>query len=418
MPTSNLKDFLIAGAGIVGTCVALELKKRHPTANICVLDKEIHGHAHSSGRNSGVIHAGFYYSPGSLKSKMTAAGNSLLTNYCQERGIPINACGKLVVAKDESEHQRLSMLLDRGNKNNAQVELLDLKQAKEIEPRVKTFSHALWSPKTKVSDPVAVLKALQKDAQDLGVEFNFGCQVLGRQNNSAVQTKNGVYEFGYFINAAGLQADIVAHSFGFGLKYQILPFKGLYLYSDERAPKFRTNIYPVPDLNYPFLGVHVTQTLDGRSKLGPTAIPALWREQYAQLENFKLNEFSRISARHGWFVIKNGRQFFKMAIEEMRKYNRKFMVKRAQELATDIENTHFVKWGKPGIRAQLVNLETAKLEMDFLIEGDSRSLHILNAVSPGWTCSLPFSSFVCDNVERFQKLNSHSNPQVVKESHP
>lgn len=403
MQQSTHYDFVIAGSGIIGTTIALELKRRNPRARILVLDKEPIPHAHSSGRNSGVIHAGFYYPPASLKARMTAEGNRRLSAYCTDRRLPLNTCGKLVVAKNEEEHKQLDVLLERGRQNGSDITRVDLKQAREIEPNIKTFEHALWSPHTKVADPVAVLKALQQDAVDLGVEFRFSCPVIGRDSEHSVRTKTGVIRFEYFVNSAGLQADLLAHSFGFGLEYKSLPFKGLYLYGNEAAPKFRTNIYPVPDLRYPFLGVHVTLTLDGRSKLGPTAMPAFWREQYDGFSGFSLSEFAQISGRQSLFLYHNGAHFFRMAIEEFRKYSRAFMVKRASELATGLHTRAYSKWGRPGIRSQLVNLKTKKLEMDFLLEGDARSLHILNAVSPGWTCSLPFADFVCDRIENLRE---------------
>lgn len=396
---SQAADFLIAGAGIVGTSVAIALKRRYPEARIYVLDKEAVGFAHSSGRNSGVIHAGFYYAPGSLKAKMTANGNLRLTAYCEERKIPLNRCGKLVVARHEEDHAQLNLLLERGRKNGSRVELLTADQARQIEPRAKTYLHALWSPETKVADPIAVLQSLQVDARDAGIIFEFGNAVKDCSGGK-IHTQTGERSIGFFINSAGLQAEQIAHQFGFAADYRSLPFKGLYLYSSKAAPSFRTNIYPVPDLKYPFLGVHVTLTLDGRSKLGPTAMPALWREQYGGFEGFSAFEAAQITFRHGRFLYNNGTHFFKMAIEEFRKYQRAFMVRRAGELANGITIKDFSTWGRPGIRSQLVNLKTRKLEMDFVLEGDRRSLHILNAVSPGWTCSMPFADFVCDQVER------------------
>jgi L-2-hydroxyglutarate oxidase LhgO len=200
------------------------------------------------------------------------------------------------------------------------------------------------------------------------------------------------------VNCAGLYADRVALDFGFSRRFRILPFKGLYLYSDEPPHRLRTNIYPVPDLRNPFLGVHFTLTVDGKIKIGPTAIPAFWREQYQGLQRFDFREFLEIAWRDLGLFWSAGFDFRRLAVEELRKYSRHHLVSLAQVLATEVHPANYRKWGRPGIRAQLINIETRKLEMDFVLEGDQRSFHVLNAVSPAWTCSIPFARHVCDEM--------------------
>ena len=197
-----------------------------------------------------------------------------------------------------------------------------------------------------------------------------------------------------------MHADSTARQYGFSQHYRIVPFKGLYLYGAEKAPRFRTNIYPVPDLRNPFLGVHFTVTVDGHAKIGPTAIPAFWREQYGGLERFDLADCVATLLRELGLIVFAGFDFRRLALEELLKYNRRHLVKLAGELATDVEVGHYTKWGKPGIRAQLMDIRTRKLEMDFVLEGDESSFHVLNAVSPGWTCSIPFAEHVCDQIGR------------------
>jgi len=216
-------------------------------------------------------------------------------------------------------------------------------------------------------------------------------------------TTGGRFEAGYVVNAAGLYADAVAKAFGFSHDYRILPFKGLYLYSNEPAGALRTNIYPVPDLRNPFLGVHFTITVDGHAKIGPTAIPAFWREQYEGGKRFRLSEMSEILVRQFGLLFSARFDFVRLAVEELRKYSRSRMVELAGRMVRGIRLEQFQRWGRPGIRAQLLNVRTRKLEMDFVLEGDKRSFHILNAVSPGFTCCLPFSRFVCDAIAA--KLN-------------
>ena len=392
-------DFLVIGGGIVGLSIARELQARFSDATITLIEKEPACGLHASGRNSGVLHAGFYYSADSLKAKFTRAGNKAMTAYCERRNIPLNKCGKLVVAKDESELSQLDELLSRGVQNKVPLESLTEEQAREIEPRVKTYKRAVFSPTTSSGDPLRVIEAMQQDAQREGVSIVHGEKYVGRTQNG-IRTRKDRIAAGHIINAAGLYADRIALDFGFSQNYRILPFKGLYLHSDEPPGSFRTNIYPVPDLRNPFLGVHFTIKDDGHIKIGPTAIPAFWREQYRSFDNFRLGEFVEILFREAGLMISSSFDFKQLAVEELKKYSRPRLVKLASRLASGVEERHYKRWGRPGIRAQLLDIKTRKLEMDFVIEGDERSTHILNAVSPGWTCSLPFASYVVDRIEK------------------
>ncbi len=238
---------------------------------------------------------------------------------------------------------------------------------------------------------------MQEDARREGIEIVTGAGYL-RLENGAVVTPAGAFEAGHIVNAAGLYADQIALDFGFSEKYRILPFKGLYLYSDEPPGAFRTNIYPVPDLRNPFLGVHFTVKADGSAKIGPTAIPAFWREQYRGFDNFKFGEFIEVLFREAGLMVSANFDFRKLAVEELRKYSRPHLVSLASRLAHGVRIEDYRHWGEPGIRAQLLNIKERKLEMDFVIEGDARSTHILNAVSPGWTCALPFAEYVVDRI--------------------
>jgi L-2-hydroxyglutarate oxidase LhgO len=208
----------------------------------------------------------------------------------------------------------------------------------------------------------------------------------------------GAYDSGYIVNAAGLYADHIARDFWFSEHYRILPFKGLYLYSNEPPGTIRTNIYPVPDLRNPFLGVHATVTAQGKAKIGPTTIPAFWREQYESFGNFKLSELVDVLVRQAGLFLFSEFDFKRLAFEEIQKYSRTHLVKLATSLMEGITPERFETWGKPGIRAQLLDTKKRKLEMDFVLEGDSRSMHVLNAVSPAFTCSLPFAEHVCQQI--------------------
>ncbi len=392
-------DFLVIGGGVIGLSIARELKTRHADARILLIEKESACGAHASGRNSGVLHAGFYYSPDSLKAKFTKLGNERMTAYCEQKGIPLNRCGKLVVAKDAGDLPSLNELVKRGRANAIEIQELTEAEAKRIEPRVKTYQRALFSPRTSTVNPLHVVDAMQRDAIQEGIEIRFDTAYISR-TDQGVRTNSDTITAEYVVNAAGLYADKIAMDYGFSEKYRILPFKGLYLYSNESPGAIRTNIYPVPDLRNPFLGVHFTITADGKAKIGPTAIPAFWRENYEGLSNFKLGEMMEVAGR-GLGLLTNAQfDYRRLAMEEIAKYSRSKMVELASVLAEGVQESNYQKWGRPGIRAQLLDITKKKLEMDFVLEGDRRSMHVLNAVSPAFTCSLPFAAHVCDQIDQ------------------
>jgi (S)-2-hydroxyglutarate dehydrogenase len=392
-------DFLVLGGGIIGVSVARELKHRFRDVRVTLLEKEVKCGLHASGRNSGVIHAGFYYSADSLKAKLTRAGNQAMIAYCEEKKVPLNRCGKLVVAKDQDDLPQLDELLRRGQANGVPLENLTEEEARKIEPRVKTHERAIFSPTTASADPHRVIEEMTQDAIREGIAIHTGAPYV-RAEKGMVITSQGSFAASHVVNAAGLYADKIALDFGFSEKYRILPFKGLYLYSDEPPNAFRTNIYPVPDLRNPFLGVHFTVRDNGQVKIGPTAIPALWREQYRGFDNFKFGEFIEVLFREAGLMMSSTFDFQKLALEELQKYSRPRLVALASRLAHGVRPEQYTRWGQPGIRAQLLDIKNRKLEMDFVIEGDEHSTHLLNAVSPGWTCSIPFARYVVDQIEK------------------
>jgi len=390
-------DFLVIGGGVIGINIARAIKRRFADSSVTVIEKETACGLHASGRNSGVLHAGFYYWPDSLKAKFTRLGNQLLTEYCERNALPIRRCGKLVVAKDPQDHPVMDELLRRAKANDIPLQEVTEAQAREIEPRVKMCGRALYSPTTSTVDPRRVLEKMVHDAQQDGVKIHRGTRYI-KNARQGVLTSGGLYHAGYVVNAAGLYADQIAKDFGFSEQYRILPFKGLYLYSEEPPGAIRTNIYPVPVLQNPFLGVHVTVTAEGQAKIGPTAIPAFWREQYKGWANFDLSELKELLVRQVSLIIYSDFDFKRLAFQELKKYSRAHLIHQASTLVEGIKPEYFQKWGQPGIRAQLIDMKKKKMEMDFVVEGNDRSMHVLNAVSPGFTCSLPFSEYVCEQI--------------------
>lgn len=392
-------DFLIIGAGIIGLTIALELKKQFPDSDIRIIEKETHPGVHASGRNSGVLHAGFYYTADSLKAKLCRDGNLAWRKYCQENNLSLNDCGKLVIARNEEELQGLDELFKRGQLNGVELEMISAEQAIEIEPRVYTLDRALWSPTTATVNPMEVVNSIQDKLSEAGVMILNNTAYLGRIKN-VVKTSNGQFEPGYVINTAGLYADKIAKDYGYSKDYKILPFKGLYLYARDNGLKLKTNVYPVPDLNNPFLGVHFTVTAENKTKIGPTAIPAFWRENYQGLKQFSLMEMIDILAIDAYLFLTNKFGFRMLALSELQKYSKRKLIRLAGTLLRDIHYKDFQQWGKPGIRAQLINKKTKQLEMDFKFEGDERSFHVLNAVSPAFTCAIPFSQLLVEEIKK------------------
>ena len=398
MPT-NIFDFLVIGGGVIGISIARELKSRNPNSGVCILEKEHRCGLHASSRNSGVLHAGFYYTADSLKARFTKEGNQRLTKYCEVKNLALKKCGKLVVAQNESELVWLDELMTRARNNGVPLELITDKESQAIEPRAKTYQKALFSPTTASINPTELVKSLLSDAIQEGVQLKTNTQYIHRVGKSSIKTSNGIFEAKYIINAAGLYADKIGRDFNFSKDYRILPFKGLYLYSNEPLGALNTHIYPVPDLTNPFLGVHFTITSDDKIKIGPTAIPAFWREQYQGWSNFNMPELTEIILRQAGLFLSSNFDFKALAFRELKKYSKPLLVSLAAKLAKGVDIKHYRQWGLAGIRAQLLNIRKKELEMDFVLEGDKQSMHILNAISPGLTCALPFADYVCDQIE-------------------
>ena len=396
-------DYLIIGGGVVGLAIAKEIKGRFPSSTVAVLEKEPAVALHASGRNSGVLHAGFYYSPESLKAKLTRDGNERMRNFCIENGLPLLETGKVVVAQRQEDVPVLSELHRRGVANGVDVELVDPDRLAILEPLAETIDLALWSPRTAVADPAAVALALESNLRKAGVDFYFNQQVSKIKSHS-LTTKNGdTFEFGHLVNAAGLYSDVMAKELGFGERYSMIPFIGLYFYAPALKGTLERHIYPTPDPRNPFLGVHFTKTAHGDVKVGPTAIPILSREQYGFFEGLKASELLGILANYPRFIGSKHHDVWSLVKTELPKLSRKHLLGQAAKLTSKIDVSKFTVPGKPGIRAQLFDKREAKLEMDFVIEGDENSTHVLNAVSPGWTSCFSFAEYVVNDMELRQK---------------
>ena len=395
---ANNFDFGVIGAGIVGLAMANRIRQIHPNATIAVFDKEAAVGEHASGRNIGVLHAGFYYSPDSLKAALTRDGNKLLRDFCAEEEIAVKETGKVVVAQNSSAVAALQELHRRGNANGVVTELVTPEQLAELEPLAKTYEWALWSPNTAVANPLAVTQGLANKVVREGTTLNLGHEVLRTLPNRII-TSLGNYSVGHIINCAGLYADKIAKQFGYCDDYAMLPFKGLYWYGNWAPGTLQRHVYPVPDVRNPFLGVHLTVTIDGRAKIGPTAIPIFSRESYAGFGGLSPKEVLNIVGIYPKFLSSKHHDVLGLIKTEMPKYSQRHLVSQAKALVPSVDPKDFKVRGKPGIRAQLLDIKNKKLEMDFVVRGDESSTHVLNAVSPAWTSALAMANHVCKKFD-------------------
>jgi len=397
----STSDIAILGGGMVGLALAHQVSERLPDLSITVIDKEPEIGRHSSGRNSGVLHAGIYYPPGTLKAQVCVQGARRLRAWCEAEGLPVLACGKVIAPQAAELDGQLELLLERGRANGAEVHLIDEHEFHQRVPDGRTASgRALWSPNTCVVKPKLVLHRLEQTLRERGVRFVLGAGVKG-VNPEARQLSlaqpglaNSTFSYGHLFNATGLQADRVARAFGVGEHCTLLPF---YWQLHPHAPfHFTTNLYPVPDLNVPFLGVHVTPSPDGTVSLGPTAIPAWGRENYRGLDGIEplmALEFLGDLASQWW---RNAGGFRRYAREQALHGLKPLFLKAAQAIVPGLRSHHLIPSQKVGIRAQLYDRMSSMLIQDFRVEQGTASTHVLNAISPAFTASFALADLIID----------------------
>lgn len=396
--TKHSYDYLIVGAGIVGLTIAHELKTRFPSAQICVLDKEANAGVHASGRNSGVLHSGIYYSSDTLKAKVCATGAKRMMDFALEHSIPFSKSGKVIVATSERDLPVVDRLLRNATENGIRAWRIDEKELREIEPYAARGPAAIYSPDTAVIDSLAVVNRLTALLEQQGVHFLWHCGVRNVGNPGEIVTDEGVLSYGYLFNCAGAYADVVARHFGLSSDYALVPFKGIYWkLRPEVEHLVRANIYPVPDISLPFLGVHLTRVISGDVYVGPTAIPALGRENYGLIQGIRPSEAASIGYRLASMYLSNRYNFRSMAHMELGKYRKCNFVAAAQRLLPSITSEDMIPTRKSGIRPQLVNLREGKLEMDYIFEHTDRSTHVLNAISPAFTSSFAFAEMIVNS---------------------
>lgn len=396
-----MADFVVIGAGVVGLAVARELKRRQPKAHVLVLEKEDQPGRHASGRNSGVLHSGIYYPPGSLKARICGAGAREMADFCRARRLPLRRIGKILVPLQREDAARLSLLAERAAANGVACERLGPAELARREPEAGSATgEALFVPGTAVVSPPDIIAALAAEAAAAGIELRCGGRLGRVEPDRRVLIWAGErLGYGHVVNAAGLHADSVAHLFGAGRRYTLLPFKGLYWKLDPKSGIGVNHlIYPVPDLRLPFLGIHTTTAIDGSIHIGPTAIPAFGRENYRGLEGVSAGELLRIGALLARQFLSGRDGFRRLAWVEGRRFSRRRFAAAARALLPRLRSEHLLPSGKVGIRAQMLDRAEGRLVTDFLVEAGPASTHVLNAVSPAFTSAFPLARHLCDEI--------------------
>ena len=393
-----MHDFAVIGGGIIGLSVAWQLRRRQPSRSVVLLEKEVAVAGHQTGHNSGVIHAGIYYEPGSLKAELCRKGMTETLRFCRDNGIPYEQCGKLIVATNDVDHERMLALFERALQNGICVELLDEAQLRDSEPNVAGVG-AILSPGTGIVDYRAVAAAMAARLEELGGEVRTGARVtaLDESADSVTIHVEGqpAVEARYLVVCGGLMADRLAAMMQLDADFRIVPYRGeYYRLPDNLEGIVRHLIYPVPDPGLPFLGVHLTRMIDGAVTVGPNAVQGWKREGYGRL-NFSLRDTSEMLAFPGfWRVTADN---LGVGLTELwNSLCKPGYLRQVQKYCPSIGLTDLRPY-PAGIRAQAVRRD-GTLVHDFLFAETARSLHVCNAPSPAATSAIPIGELICDKV--------------------
>ena len=383
--------YLIIGAGIIGSAIAREFCMRG-LGPVAALEKEKAPGLHASGRNSGVLHSGINQKPGSLKGRMCVEGNRRAREFCRAKGVALKECGTIVVSRNSREEAALHALLELGRQAGVEgLRIIGREELREREPAV-AGEKALFSPNGAIVDSEGFTRAVAGEAAELGAEFFQEAEVTAFRDGAA-ETARGEFRYGHLVNCAGLHSDRIARMLGAGRGYRIIPFRGEYM--ELRNIALGSMVYQVPDLRYPFLGVHLTRTVEGRVLAGPTAMLSFGRESYEKQIDW--GESLRMLASPNFRRLISGKEFLRLAAHNGRiSFSRKAFLKEIRSLwpAARLED---IAPYRSGIRAQLVD-RRGKMVDDMLVEFRPGSTHILNAVSPGMTAALAFAEYVVDRI--------------------
>ena len=390
-------DFAVIGGGIVGLSVGMHLTERFTGARVLLLEKEDHWAAHQTGHNSGVIHSGIYYKPGSFKARFAVDGNRQMVEFCQEHGIAHDVCGKIIVATEDWELPLLDNLMQRGIANGLRVTRIGPEQIREIEPHCRGLA-ALLVPSTGIADFKAVARKYAELMQERDAELRLGCRMLSideDEGGPTLVTTQGNFKAKFLINCCGLHSDRVARMDGVDPGAKIVPFRGEYYeLKPERRSLVRNLIYPVPNPDFPFLGVHFTRMTDGNIHCGPNAVLAMKREGYSW-RDFSARDLCETLGYAGFRKL--AAQNFREGVREVwRSFSKRAFTRSLQRLIPEIQADDLIP-SHSGVRAQAL-LPDGKLVDDFLIVSGRDSMHVCNAPSPAATASISIGREVVQRI--------------------
>jgi L-2-hydroxyglutarate oxidase LhgO len=390
-------DIAILGGGIVGLATAFNLTERYPRLRVLVVEKEAAVGEHQTGHNSGVLHSGIYYKPGSLKATNCRTGKQAMERFCAEHGVPFDICGKVIVAVSESELPALERIFERGQQNGVQAEMIGPERLKELEPHAPGV-RAIHVPEAGIVNYRQVCRKMAELLAERGGEVRTGARVLGLRSEErqvAIQTSSGDFTADYAVSCCGLYSDRVARLAGRKINTQIVPFRGEYFELKPEAQHLCRNlIYPVPDPSFPFLGVHFTRMIEGGIECGPNAVLALAREGYRKTD-VNLGDLCETLAFPGFRKL--AWKYWRVGAGEMwRSWSKAAFVHALSRLIPEIKSEHLVP-ARAGVRAQSIAPNGAMVD-DFVIEADGRVVHVLNAPSPAATSSLNVGRLVVDKL--------------------
>ena len=391
-------DILIIGGGIVGNATAMQLLKQKPQLKLLLIEEENSLAPHQTGNNSGVIHSGLYYKPGSLKAQNCVKGRMLMHQFCDENGIKYEKCGKLVLATSENERQKLNDLEKRGRENGlTQLKRISKDEIKDYEPYAAGID-ALFVGETGIVNYSEVTEAFAKKIKELGGEILLNTKFRGIKKEGdrlIIETSKETFSVSYLVNCGGLYSDKIAKICGINPEVQIIPFRGEYYeIKEEKKYLVKNLIYPVPDPRFPFLGVHFTRMINGGVEAGPNAVLAFRRKGYLKTD-FSLPEMSDYFFSRGFWIM--AKKYYKMGFDEFRRsFSKKLFAEALQKLVPEIREDDITPSGT-GVRAQALDRKGNLLDDFCLIEAD-RMMHVLNAPSPAATASISIGETIATKV--------------------
>ena len=393
-------DFAIIGSGIIGLTLAYKLKYKFNKSSIIIFEKEPNSISHGSGRNSGVLHSGIYYEPGSLRANLCVKGAKELKEYIKSENLWINECGKLLIPTSEYSYSNLENLFDRAKKNGVEINKIKNDEIKKIEPNTNCqFDYGLHVPFTSVADPKEVSNSLVENLRKMNVAINYNARIL-KISEQKLFTKDNTIEAGHIFNCSGLFADELAKNSNLKFRYSFLPFKGKYWKIKNKNFKLNHLVYPIPDLRYPFLGLHSSHNRHGEFYIGPSSTPVFGREQYDGIIGNNFTESINLFFNFSKKIIFNENKLQTLALQEFSLLTKNGFFNQVKKMFSNIK-PHDLELSnqKVGIRSQIFDPQSKNLVNDFVIINHKNTTHVLNAISPAWSASFAFADHLINEAK-------------------